>query len=121
MGVLAAQDVGKDLIRRGDAHPPVDQEQADIGHVHRPLGQAAHPALQAVVRDLLQTRRVDHGKAHVEQPGVALAQVAGHAGLVIDQRQLAPDKAVEQGGLAHIGAAHDGEGETHLSLRSTGR
>jgi hypothetical protein len=42
------------------------------------------------------------------------AQVAGHARLVIDQRQPLADKAVEQGGLADIRPPDNGEGKAHL-------
>jgi hypothetical protein len=44
-----AQDVGEIFIRRRHADAGVDDEQADIGLVHRAFGQAAHPALQAVI------------------------------------------------------------------------
>jgi hypothetical protein len=113
-----AQNVSKGFVRRRNPHPTIDQEQAHIGHVDGALGQAAHAALKAVVGHLFQTRRVDHGKAQVEQLGIAFAQIARHAGLVIDQRQFAPHKAVEKGRFAHIGAAHDSEGKAHV-LRPT--
>ena len=116
-GILLAQDFGKDLIGGGDTDPAVDQEQTDIGHVDRTFGQTAHPALKAVVGDIFQPCRVDHGKAQIENPGVAFAQVAGDAGLVIDQRHLAPDKAVEQGGFADVGTSDNGQGKAHHALR----
>ena len=76
----------------------------------------------AVVGDFFKAGGVNHGEAQIEQLGIAFAQVAGHAGLVIDQCQLAAHEAVEKRGLAHVGAAHDGEGEAHGSnLRSRSR
>ena len=44
---------------------------------------------------------------------LALAAVARDAGLVIDQRKLLPDQAVEQRRFADIGPADDGDREGH--------
>src|SRR3712207_7998008 len=38
----------------------VDEEEADVGLLHRALGQAAHPSLQRVVGRLLEAGAVDH-------------------------------------------------------------
>ena len=110
-----AQDLREDPVGRRHPGAGVDQEQRDVGQPHRPLGQPPHPALQAVVGHLLQPGGVDHGERQVAQPRLALAQVAGHPGLIVDQRQPAADKAVEQRRLADIGAADDGKGKGHLS------
>ena len=115
-GALAPQDIGEDLIRGGEAHASVDQEQRDIGHIDRTLGQSPHPALQAVVSNLFQAGGVDHGEPQIEQPGIALAQIPGNTGLVIDQSQLPANQPVEQRGLAHVGSSDDGEGKGHLPL-----
>ena len=40
----------------------------------------------------------------------------GHAGAIVDQRQTLADEAVEQGRLAHIGAADDGDLQSHVGL-----
>ena len=113
VGGAFAQDFGKDPVGGRQPGAGVDDEEADVGHVHRAFGQLAHPALQAFVGGLFQTGGVDHGEAQIAQPGLALAQVAGHAGLVVDQRQPLADEPVEQGGLAHVGASDDGEGQGH--------
>ena len=44
-----------------------------------------------------------------------VAQVARDTGMVIDQRQFLADETVEQSGLAHIWAPHDGERKGHGS------
>ena len=49
-----AQDLGKDLVGRGDAGARINHEQADIGHVDRPLGQPPHPPRQAVIVGIFQ-------------------------------------------------------------------
>ena len=111
MGGALAQDLGEDQIGRRHPHPRVDHEKADVGHVHRAFSEPPHPALQAVVGDLLEASRVDHREAQIGKPCRALAQVARHPGLVVDECQPLADQPVEQGGFAHIGPPHDGEGK----------
>ena len=111
MGRTATQYISKDFVRWGDTCAGVNHEQADVRHIDCALGQAAHAALQAVVGGLFQTGRVDHGEPQGAQPRFAFTQVAGHAGLVINQRQPFSHEPVKQGGLAHIRAANDGESE----------
>ena len=111
----AAQDLGEILVGRGDADARVDDEQADVGLVNGAFGQAAHASLKAVILGHLQARAVDDDKAQVAKAARALADVAGHAGLVIDQRKFLANQTVEQGGLAHIGPPDDRKGECHLN------
>jgi hypothetical protein len=113
MGVFLAQDIGKDPVGRGDAGACINDEKADVGHFDRPFGQPPHPALQAVVGHILQPGAVDHGKAQIAKAGIAFAQVAGHAGRVVDQRKLSADQPVEQGRFADIRSADDGKRKAH--------
>ena len=99
-----AQQLGERAVDRGDAGAGVDQEQADVGGVHRPLGQRPHPAGQAGVGRLLEPGGVDDGEAQRPEPARALAQVAGDAGLVVDQRQPPADQPVEERRLADVRA-----------------
>ena len=48
-------------------------------------------------------------KLEVAEAGLALAAVAGHAGQIVDQRQLPADQPVEQRRLADIRPADDGD------------
>ena len=75
----------------------------------RRLGLRAHAAGKRGGVALLQPRRVDDGEGEVAERRLALAPVAGHAGLVVDQRELAADEPVEQRRLADVGAADDGD------------
>jgi hypothetical protein len=109
----AAQDLGKQAVVRRDPGARVDQEEARVGHLHRAFAQAAHAALKAVVGGILKPGSVEDVETQVAQPRLALAQVARHAGLIVDKREFAPDKPVEEGRFAHIGAAYDGEGKAH--------
>ena len=74
---------------------------------------APHPARQAGVGRLLETGGVETVKRSGPSRAVALAPVARHAGLVVDQRQPPADEPVEQRRLADVGPADDGDGEGH--------
>ena len=70
----------------------------------------AHPAGQRLRILVLKPGRVDHPELEAEQLGFAFAPVARYTGTVIDQRKPLADEPVEQGRLAHVRAAHDGDG-----------
>ena len=88
-------------------------KQADIGHLDRAFGQAAHPPLQRIIGGIFEAGGIDHGKPQIGQPRLSFPQISGHTRLVIDQCKLLADKTVEQGGFAHVRAAHNSEGEGH--------
>src|SRR3546814_14635972 len=48
-------------------------------------------------------------KFQPQQPGIALAPVARHPRLVVDEREALADKPVEQGRFADIGPADNGD------------
>ena len=77
------------------------------------FGLRPHATGHTLRRRLFQAGGVDDGKIEIAKPALALAAVARYARPVIDQRQAAADQPVEQGRLAHIGPADDGEGEAH--------
>jgi hypothetical protein len=111
--VPLAQDLGEDPVQRRQALAGVEHQQGDVGLLDRQLGLGAHPRLQALVGDVLEAGGVDQLQVQVAQAAVGEAAVAGDAGLVVDQGQLAAGQTVEQGRLAHIGAADDGEFQRH--------
>ena len=114
--MLLAQAVGEDAVQRGHALARVHHEQDQFGVFQRGLGLLAHPSLEAFVGDVLVAGGVDQRQVHVANHAVRIAAVAGHAGAIIDQRQALADKAVEQGRLAHIGAADDGDLQSHVGF-----
>ena len=59
---------------------------------------------------VLEAGGVHHPEGQVEQLRLALAPVAGDARQVVDQRDAPADQPVEQGRLADIGSADDGDG-----------
>ena len=107
--VDAAQQLREMAVGAGHADAGVDQEQHHVAIGERGLGLRAHAARQRDRVALLQPRGVDDGEGEVAEAGLALAPVAGHARLVVDQRELAADEAVEQRRLADVGSADDGD------------
>ena len=111
--VIAAQPAGDFLVQRRDPCARVDHEQRDVAIFHRRFSLHPHPAGQAVGVLIFITGGVDDGEVEAEQMRLALTPVAGDAGLVVDQRELLADQAVEQGGLAHIGPPDNGYDGQH--------
>ena len=73
------------------------------------MAQAVEQALEEK-RHLIVEAGTGTGKTLAAPLGVAVEAVAGDAGLVADNGAAGSDNAVEEGGLADIGASHDGEG-----------
>ena len=65
-------------------------------------------------RGILEAGRVEQPEAHAGEAGLAFAPVAGDAGLRLDDGEPLADQAVEQGGLADVRAADDGDGGDHM-------
>ena len=68
-------------------------------------------------RGFLEAGGVDDGEDEIAETRLAFAPVARHARAVIDQREPPADQAVEQGRLADIRPADDGDGEAHGDIR----
>ena len=98
-------------VFRRDADARVHDEENRVGVLDRGFRLGAHAAGQRFAAALLQPRRVDDGEMQVAELGLAGAAVAGHPRLVVDQRQLLADEPVEQGRLADIRTADDGDGK----------
>lgn len=112
--IMPSENVGENLVELGHADPGVDHEERDIAFPDRSLGLGAHPGLQTLVRDVLESRRIDELEIDVAQPTEAKPPVSGHARAVINDRQPPARQAVEKRGLADIGAADDGDAKGHL-------
>ncbi len=109
-----AQNSGQHLIGRGHPDTPVDQEQADIGHVDRTFRQRPHAALQAVVSGFFQTGGVNHCETQIAKARGPLAQITGHARSIINQRQFLFNHTVEQRRFPDIRAANNGKCKRHI-------
>jgi len=92
----------------GGADGRVDDEQDDIGQVDGHLGLLGDAQVDALLTDLPATG-VDEGEPPARPLRLVSDPVARHAGHVLDDGLAAAQDAVDQGRLAHVGAAHDGD------------
>ena len=106
----AAKPGGEAAIERRQAGAGVDQQQHRVGAGERGFGPEAHARFEAFGR-LLESGGVDDGEVEIAEARIGLAPVARHAGRVVHQGELLPRQAVEQGGLADVGPADDGDPE----------
>ena len=111
--VGAAGEIGKGAVVRRQAGAGVDHEHQRVGKRDRGFGLLLHPRGQRALGALVEAGGIDDGEFEIAEPPLALAAVAGDAGLVIDQRELLPDQPVEQRRLSDIGPADDGDREGH--------
>jgi hypothetical protein len=111
--VGAAREVGKGAIVRRQPCAGVDHEHQGIGERDRGLGLLLHPRRERALGALVETGGIDHRKFEVAETRLAFPAVARDPGLVIDQRKLLPDQAVEQRRLSDIGPADDGDRKGH--------
>ena len=117
--VGAAQRLREMPVGAGHAGARVDHEQDRVAIGERRLGLRAHAAGQRGRIALLQPGGVDDGEGEIAELRLALAAVAGDAGLIVDQRELAADQPVEQRRLADVRAADDGDFGGHGLLRAS--
>ena len=111
-----AQEVGKGPIERGRAGAGIDEKERHVRGRDGGLGLRLHAAGKAVGGSLLEPCGIDHRESQIAELRPPLAAIAGDTGLVVDQSQAAPDEAIEQGRLADIRPAHDGDREAHGRL-----
>ena len=119
-GQAAPQLLGDLQVADGTAGLGVDQEQDVVrlldGAVHLLFHERFH-ALRLAAEAAGVHQQVRMGA----EPADPVLAVAGEARLVGYQCVPAAGQAVEQGGLAHVGAAHQGDDREHGSIRKTRR
>src|SRR6185295_17068023 len=113
-----AQDPRDLLVEAGDARAAVHHEDEQIGLVHRLEHLAAHALHQVGLAARIETAGVHDGGLPALEDHGAVEAVAGDAGHVAHERAPAADEPVEERGLAHVRAAHDGDDRAqHLRRR----
>ena len=98
------------LVLLGDAGLGVDQEQADLGPLHRHMGAENAEMLDAVIDLGLAANacRVDEGKGADLVLQSRVHSVARGACDVGDDQAVLADELVDDGGFARVGLADDG-------------
>ncbi len=109
--VGAAGEIGKGAIVRRQADPRVDHEHQSIGETDCGFGLLLHPRRQRALGALVEPGGIDDSEFEIAEPPLAFAAIAGDTRLVIDQRKLLPNQAVEQRRFADIGPADNGNRE----------
>jgi len=69
--------------------------------------------LSSETSSVLEARRIDQRQVDVADAAGRIAAVARHAGTVVHERELLAGQPVEQGRLAHVGPADDGDAQGH--------
>jgi hypothetical protein len=116
-----AHEVREGAILRRQARARIDDEHQRIGRLNRHRGLFAHARGERSLGAVIEPRGVNHGEAEIAQACVAFAPVARDARLVIDQRQLLANKAIEQRRLADVRASDQCNREGHISTPETAR
>ncbi len=106
----AAQVRGDFRVHRVEAFLPVDQQHHEVRLLHRQVHLPADGAVHRVARVGHQAAGIDQPEAPPAPVGGAEMPVARRPGLVGDDGPATADESVEQGGLPHVRAAHDGDG-----------
>ena len=118
---LCAQVVGNVMVLRGQASAHIHHKDHGVGLGHRLTGLLGHFGHNARGFVGLKTTGVHHDEFAVAQTRVAIVAVAGQAGVVGHDGVAALGDAVEQGRLAHVGAAHQGNHRLHHGQHPAGR
>ena len=96
------------FVGGGGADGGVDDEQDGVGEFHGHLGLLGDAGVDAA-GVVLPAAGVDDGEVAAVPVRRVHDAVAGDAGGVLDDGLAAAEDPVDQGGLAHVGPADDGQ------------
>src|SRR5690606_12844600 len=105
----APQQLGDVGVHRREARAPVGDQEDHLGLLHRELRLLPNLREHDVIIPGDEAAGVDDGEEPSCPVGVRVVAIAGDAGEILDQGLATPGDAVEQGALAHVGTAHDGD------------
>ena len=104
--MAAAQHVGYVLVRCGQAVAHVHHHNDAVGGINGDLGLLAHMSQNALGGLRLDAAGVHQQEVVAVPLAVGKNAVTGNAWGVLDDGKALTAQFIEQGGLAHIGAAH---------------
>ena len=107
--VGAPEDGGHGGVLVGGTDHAVGHQDHHVGLLDGPFRLPAHLAGQGLV-GAEPPAGVDHQEAAPAPLGLDGLAVAGDTGLLLDDRLAAAEDPVEEGRLAHVGTADDGDG-----------
>ena len=113
--VAALEHASDRLVLLGDAGAAVDHKQDDGGFLGGGEGLVADGRGKDVVAlERLDTARVDDGELAAVPIGRVIRAVASNAAGLVDDGVRGLGQAVNERGLAHVGASDDGDDRFHL-------
>ena len=113
--VAALEHAGDRLVLLGDAGAAVDHKQDDGGFLSGGERLVADGRGEDVVAlERLDTARVDDGELAAVPIGRVIRAVARNAAGLMDDGVRGLGQAVNERGLAHVGASDDGDDRFHL-------
>src|SRR5687768_11025547 len=110
---LAAHERGEMAVDGRDPVAGIDHEQAEIGLIDRRFRLPVHATGEACGGSFIEARRVDQGEIETAERSFAQAAVARDARTIVDERQFPADQSIEQGRLADIRPADNGDLQRH--------
>ena len=113
--VAALEHAGDRLVLLGDAGAAIDHKQDDCGFLgggERLVADGRGKDVVALER--LDTARVDDGELATVPIGRVIRAVARDAAGLVDDGVRGLGQAVNERGLAHVGASDDGDDRFHL-------
>ena len=113
--VAALEHAGNRLVLLGDTGAAVDHKQDDGGFLGGGEGLVADGRCKDIVAlERLDTARVDDGELAAVPIGRVIRAVARDAAGLVDDGVRGLGQAVNERGLAHVGASDDGDDRFHL-------
>ena len=113
--VAALEHASDRLVLLGDAGAAVDHKQDDGGFLGGGEGLVANGRSEDVIAlERLDAARVDDGELAAVPIGRVVRAVARHAAGLMDDGVRGLGQAVNERGLAHVGASDDGDDRFHL-------
>ena len=107
--LLGAQPIGDPLVCGGEPLLAIDDHHGHGGLRQGQVGLLANLRQKLTVVVEHQTAGVHHHEGAIPPKALLVGAIAGHPRLVMHDRLAAAAESVDQGGLAHVGAANDGD------------
>ena len=101
------------LVHGRDAVLPIHDEKQQVAGGEGDLDLGMDLVGEARIHIAADAAGVDDLKRCLAELALRRDAVARHAGHVVDDGDFPPGEAVEECGLAHIGASDDGDGARH--------
>ena len=104
-----AQLRGDALINRGEALPGIDEEEDEVGGLHRDRGLRGNRIGEVGVGHGANAAGVNQLAGGRGERARGRDAIASHPRFIVDNRDLPPGEAVEEGGLSDVRTSDEGD------------